>query len=62
MSAELPALRDAPDVSVDSLWFATSTPAYLEKTNAAAIHAALRLFWLACAVQGVVLALMWLVL
>ncbi|MDW3217232.1 MAG: OB-fold domain-containing protein [Acidimicrobiales bacterium] len=37
------ALRDAGDVSVDSLWFATSTPAYLEKTNAAAIHAALRL-------------------
>lgn len=40
------ALRDAPDGTVDaidSLWFATSTPAYLEKTNAAAIHAALRL-------------------
>ena len=27
----------------DALWFATSAPAYLEKTNAAAIHAALRL-------------------
>ena len=27
----------------DSVWFATSAPAYLEKTNAAAIHAALRL-------------------
>ena len=26
-----------------ALWFATSVPAYLEKTNAAAIHAALRL-------------------
>ena len=26
-----------------SLWFATSAPAYLEKTNAAAVHAALRL-------------------
>lgn len=37
------ALRDAGDVAVDSLWFATSTPAYLEKTNATAIHAALRL-------------------
>lgn len=37
------ALRDAGDVSVDSVWFSTSTPAYLEKTNAAAIHAALRL-------------------
>jgi hydroxymethylglutaryl-CoA synthase len=28
---------------VDALWFATSAPAYLEKTNATAIHAALRL-------------------
>lgn len=37
------ALRNAADVEVDSLWFATSTPAYLEKTNATAIHAALRL-------------------
>ena len=37
------ALRDAGDVSVDAVWFSTSTPAYLEKTNAAAIHAALRL-------------------
>ena len=37
------ALRDAGDVSVDSIWFSTSTPAYLEKTNATAIHAALRL-------------------
>ena len=27
----------------DSVWFATAAPAYLEKTNAAAIHAALRL-------------------
>ena len=27
----------------ESVWFATSAPAYLEKTNAAAIHAALRL-------------------
>ena len=30
-------------VEPESLWFATSAPAYLEKTNAAAIHAALRL-------------------
>jgi hydroxymethylglutaryl-CoA synthase len=37
------AIRDAGDVTIDSLWFATSTPAYLEKTNATAIHAALRL-------------------
>ena len=36
------AIRDV-DVTVDSLWFSTSTPAYLEKTNATAIHAALRL-------------------
>ena len=31
------------DVEPEALWFATSAPAYLEKTNAAAIHAALRL-------------------
>lgn len=37
------AIRDAGDVHLDSLWFSTSTPAYLEKTNATAIHAALRL-------------------
>ncbi|MEZ5165444.1 MAG: hypothetical protein R2695_02770 [Acidimicrobiales bacterium] len=37
------ALRDTGDLALDSLWFATSTPAYLEKTNATAIHAALRL-------------------
>ena len=36
------ALRDTP-VEPEALWFATSNPAYLEKTNAAAIHAALRL-------------------
>ncbi|HUY86497.1 MAG TPA: OB-fold domain-containing protein [Acidimicrobiales bacterium] len=29
--------------SIGSLWFATSTPSYLDKTNAAAIHAALGL-------------------
>jgi len=37
------ALRNAGDLDVDSVWFSTSTPAYLEKTNATAIHAALRL-------------------
>ncbi len=36
------ALRTTP-VEPEALWFATSAPAYLEKTNAAAIHAALRL-------------------
>jgi hydroxymethylglutaryl-CoA synthase len=37
------ALRSAPTVAPDALWFATATPAYLDKTNATAIHAALRL-------------------
>ena len=36
------ALRPA-GAGPEALWFATSAPAYLEKTNAAAIHAALRL-------------------
>jgi 3-hydroxy-3-methylglutaryl CoA synthase len=36
------ALRGAP-VAPRSLWFATTTPTYLDKTNATAIHAALRL-------------------
>ncbi len=36
------ALRST-DVEPAAVWFATSAPAYLEKTNAAAIHAALRL-------------------
>ena len=36
------ALRSTPVVP-DACWLATSTPAYLEKTNAAAVHAALRL-------------------
>jgi 3-hydroxy-3-methylglutaryl CoA synthase len=31
------------DVVPDSLWFATTSPTYLDKTNATAIHAALRL-------------------
>ena len=38
------ALQSAPAGSEPrSLWFATANPAYLEKTNATAIHAALRL-------------------
>jgi hydroxymethylglutaryl-CoA synthase len=38
------ALAAAPDGPAPlSLWFATSSPAYLDKTNATAIHAALRL-------------------
>src|SRR5579872_2516647 len=37
------ALRSVGGASPDALWLATAEPAYLEKTNAAAIHAALRL-------------------
>jgi hydroxymethylglutaryl-CoA synthase len=37
------ALRSAGDLRLGSLWFATADPAYLEKTNATTIHAALRL-------------------
>lgn len=40
------ALRAAPDhpaAAPDTLWFATTTPPYADKTNATAIHAALRL-------------------
>jgi 3-hydroxy-3-methylglutaryl CoA synthase/uncharacterized OB-fold protein len=33
----------SPGQQPDELWFATATPAYLDKTNATAIHAALRL-------------------
>ena len=36
-------LRSAPGHSPEMLWFATSLPAYLDKTNATAIAAALRL-------------------
>ncbi len=36
------ALRSVPDAAPESIWFATATPAYLDKTNAVAIHAALR--------------------
>jgi 3-hydroxy-3-methylglutaryl CoA synthase/uncharacterized OB-fold protein len=37
------AIRGAPTAAVDALWFATSSPAYLDKTNATAVAAALRL-------------------
>jgi 3-hydroxy-3-methylglutaryl CoA synthase len=38
------ALKSTPgDVGLDSLWFSTVAPGYLDKTNATAIHAALRL-------------------
>jgi len=37
------ALRGSPEVSVRTLWFSTVAPAYLDKTNATALHAALRL-------------------
>jgi hydroxymethylglutaryl-CoA synthase len=37
------ALRSAPGHTPEALWFATSAPAYLDKTNATAIAAALRL-------------------
>ncbi len=37
------ARRGAPDTAIDSLTYATAEPAYLDKTNATAIHAALRL-------------------
>src|SRR5438477_9532770 len=37
------ALRSCQGVRPDAFWFATAEPAYLEKTNATAIHAALRL-------------------
>src|SRR5436309_11023016 len=37
------ALRSAPAVAPSARYFATATPAYLDKTNASAIHAALAL-------------------
>jgi hydroxymethylglutaryl-CoA synthase len=37
------ALRSVPGADPVRLWFSTSTPAYLDKTNATALHAALRL-------------------
>jgi 3-hydroxy-3-methylglutaryl CoA synthase/uncharacterized OB-fold protein len=37
------ARRSAPDATLGTLWFSTANPAYLDKNNASAIHAALRL-------------------
>ncbi len=37
------ALRAAPEGVQPAVWFSTASPAYLDKTNAAAIHAALRI-------------------
>jgi len=37
------ARRAAPDATLGTLWFSTANPAYLDKNNASAIHAALRL-------------------
>jgi hydroxymethylglutaryl-CoA synthase len=46
------ALQSAGDgAEPDALWFATANPAYLEKTNATAIHAALRIDQLTPAVD-----------
>ena len=36
------ALRSARGAAPSAVWFATATPAYLDKTNAATLHAALR--------------------
>ncbi len=36
------ALRATPGVAPSQLWFATASPAYLDKTNATTVHAALR--------------------
>jgi hydroxymethylglutaryl-CoA synthase len=43
VEASRAALRGAGGAEPDALWFATADPAYLEKTNATTIHAALRL-------------------
>ena len=37
------ATKSVPDLTPDALWFATASPAYLDKTNATAVAAALRL-------------------
>ena len=36
------ALRSVPGAAPSALWFATASPAYLDKTNATTVHAALR--------------------
>ncbi|PYO04602.1 MAG: hydroxymethylglutaryl-CoA synthase, partial [Candidatus Rokuibacteriota bacterium] len=43
VEASRAAMRAAPDIRPGALYFATATPAYLDKTNATAIHAALAL-------------------
>ncbi len=43
VEASRAARRLVPDAAVESVWFATVSPPYLDKTNATAIHAALRL-------------------
>jgi hydroxymethylglutaryl-CoA synthase len=37
------ALRSASTAQINSVWFSTASPPYLDKTNATAVHAALRL-------------------
>ena len=37
------AIKSAGGAEPDALWFSTVTPAYVDKTNATTIHAALRL-------------------
>jgi 3-hydroxy-3-methylglutaryl CoA synthase/uncharacterized OB-fold protein len=43
VEASRSALRSAPGSKIDSVWLATASPPYLDKTNATAVHAALRL-------------------
>jgi 3-hydroxy-3-methylglutaryl CoA synthase/uncharacterized OB-fold protein len=43
VAAARQALHSAPGTEPGSLWFATTTPPYADKTNATAVHAALRL-------------------
>ncbi len=43
VEAARPVVRSLGTTPVEALWFATTAPAYLDKTNATAIHAALRL-------------------
>src|SRR5580704_14846892 len=35
-------MRTRPEVEVATIWFSTTVPGYFDKTNATAIHAALR--------------------
>lgn len=43
VAASRDALAASPAPVTDAVWFATASPPYLDKTNAAAVHAALRL-------------------